>query len=159
MMKLAKTIQLDISDNNIYEYPANPQEWAVAGTFSFVDSDPDSWSKKDKFAFQSAWLGLKSFGNSTLVQITDIPKNEYEIIIASLAEYLIEKHNAPSMEEATRASKKEIDDMAVLCEHLPGTLLSIERSLVENGIKERTRVIRPTKKRDSGNIWNISPDK
>ena len=157
-MNLAKTIQLDISDNHIYEHPANPQEWAIAGTFSFVGSDPDNWSKKHRFAFQSAWLGLKNYGNSTFVQITEIPKHEYELIIVSLAEHLIKNYNAPSMEDAINASKKEIDDMAVLCDHSLGTLLSIERSLVENGIKERTRVIRPTKEPGEGEVWNISHD-
>jgi hypothetical protein len=45
-----------------------------------------------------------------------------------------------------------------LCDHSPGTLLSIERSLVENGIKERTRVIKPKKGGGDGKVWNISHD-
>ena len=157
-MKLSKTIQLDVSDNHIFEHPANPQEWAIAGTFSFVDSDPDNWSRKHKFAFQSAWLGLKSYGNSTFVQVTEIPIKEYEFIISSLAKHLVEKYNAPSLEDAKQASKQEIDNMAALCNHPQGTLLSIERSLVENGIKERTRVIKPTKERSKAKVWNISQD-
>ena len=157
-MKLAKTIQLDVSDNHIFEHPANPQEWAIAGTFSFVGSDPDNWSRKHKFAFQSAWLGLKSYGNSTFVQVTEIPIKEYEFIINSLAKHLVEKYNAPSLEDAKQASKQEIDDMAALCNHPQGTLLSIERSLVENSIKERTRVIKPTKERSKAKVWNISQD-
>ena len=157
-MKLAKTIQLDVSDNHIFEHPANPQEWAIAGTFSFVDSDPDNWSRKHKFAFQSAWLGLKSYGNSTFVQVTEIPIKEYEFIIISLAKHLVEKYNAPSLEDAKQASKQEIDDMAALCNHPQGTLLSIERSLVKNGIKERARVIKPTKERSKAKVWNISQD-
>jgi hypothetical protein len=157
-MKLAKTIQFDVSDNHIFEHPANPQEWAIAGTFSFVDSDPDNWSRKHKFAFQSAWLDLKSYGNSTFVQVTEIPIKEYEFIINSLAKHLVEKYNAPSLEDAKQASKQEIDDMAALCNHPQGTLLSIERSLVENGIKERTRVIKPTKERSKAKVWNISQD-
>tara|TARA_B100001142_G_scaffold148358_1_gene149280 strand:+ start:706 stop:1185 length:480 start_codon:yes stop_codon:yes gene_type:complete len=154
-MKLAKTIQLDVSDNHIYDHPANPEEWAIAGTFTFLDGEPDHWSRKYRFAFQSSWLGLKSYGNSTFVQITKIPKHEYEFIIGSLAKHLIDKYNAPNIVEAKNASKKEIDDMALLCNHPSGTLLTIERSLVENGIKERTRVIKPTKERRSAKAWDI----
>ena len=65
-MKLAKTIQLDTSDENIFEVAANPNEWAISGTFTFVDGNPDTWPKKHQFAFQSAWLGLPSFGCSTM---------------------------------------------------------------------------------------------
>ena len=154
-MKLAKTIQLDVSDNHIYDHPANPEEWAIAGTFTFLDGGADHWSRKYRFAFQSSWLGLKSYGNSTFVQITKIPKHEYEFIIGSLAKHLIDKYNAPNVVEAKHASKKEIDDMALLCNHPSGTLLTIERSLVENGIKERTRVIKPTKERRSAKAWDF----
>ena len=76
-------------------------------------------------------------------------------IIGSLAKHLIDKYNAPNIVEAKHASKKEIDDMALLCNHPSGTLLTIERSLVENGIKERTRVIKPPKERRSAKAWDI----
>ena len=46
-MRLAKTIQLDTSDENIFEVSANPNEWAISGTFTFVDGNPDSWPKKN----------------------------------------------------------------------------------------------------------------
>ena len=157
-MKLAKTIQLDVSDKHIYEHRANPQEWAIVGTFYYMNSDPNNWSKKNKFAFQSAWLGLTSYGNSTFVQVTEIIEYEYHLIIESLAKYLVERYNAPSIEDAKYASKKEIDDMTALCDHPPGTLLSVERSLVENGIKEKIRVIKPIKKQRGGKAWSTSQD-
>jgi hypothetical protein len=34
----------------------------------------------------------------------------------------------------------------------------MERSLVKNGIKERARVIKPTKERSKAKVWNISQD-
>ena len=45
-MKLAKTIQLDVSDNNVFPCPAKTNEWAITGTFSFVDTDPNEWSSR-----------------------------------------------------------------------------------------------------------------
>jgi hypothetical protein len=155
-MKLAKTIQLDVSDNNIFLYPAKPEEWAITGTFAFVDSDPNEWSKKYTFAFQSAWLGLVSYGNSTFVQVTKISKTEYEYLIESLAEHLVEKYCAPTLRDARQAAKNEIDDMIALCSHPTGTLLSIERSLVKNGIKEQTRILKPRKEPSTPKVWDIS---
>jgi hypothetical protein len=46
--------------------------------------------------------------------------------------------------------------MILLCNHPSGTLLSIEGSLVENGIKERTRGIKPTKKQGRIKVWDIA---
>jgi hypothetical protein len=155
-MKLAKTIQLDVSDNNLFECPAKPQEWAITGTFTFIDSDPEHWSRKHTFAFQSAWLGLNSYGNSTFVQVATISNYDHEFLIGSLAEYLIEKYHAPSMQDAKLAAKKEINDMIDLCAHPTGTLLSIERSLVENGIRERTRIIKPPGEYPDKKVWDVS---
>ena len=152
-MKLAKTIQLDVSDNNVFPCPAKTNEWAITGTFSFVDTDPNEWSKKYTFAFQSSWMGLNSYGSSTFVQVTNLSINEYNSLIKSLAEHLIEKYHAPSLKDAMQASKNEIDDMIALCDHPTGTLLSIERSLVENGIKERTRVINPSGGNYDKKVW------
>ena len=34
-MKLARTIRFDESDLNVFEHPAEPDEWAISGGFAF----------------------------------------------------------------------------------------------------------------------------
>ena len=157
-MKRAKTIQLDISDTHAFDHPAEVHEWAISGTFAFVDSDPADWSRKQQLAFRTAWLGIGSFGNSTFVQVTEISTQEYEQILQTLAVYLTEQYNAPGQEAATRAARREIDDMVALCDHPPGTLLAIERAINRKNITEKTRVLTPSDKPALANIWTIVED-
>ena len=157
-MKLAKTIQLDISDTHAFDHPAEVHEWAISGTFAFVDSDPADWSRKQQLAFRTAWLGIGSFGNSTFVQVTEISAQEYELAIQTLAMYLTKEYNAPNLEVATQAATQEIDDMATLCDHPPGTLLAIERAINRKNITEKTRVLTPSDKPALANIWTIVED-
>ena len=157
-MKLAKSVQLDSSDTQVFEHPAKVGEWAIAGTFAFVDSDPADWSSKQQLAFRTAWLGIGSFGHSTFVQATEISTQEYEQALQSLAVYLVDEFNAPSREAAILAARQEIDDMSSLCDHPPGTLLSIERSFTEDQITEKTRVLIPADKLAQSKIWTIVED-
>ena len=36
-MKLARTLRLDVSDQNVFEHPAPSGEWAISGGFEFSD--------------------------------------------------------------------------------------------------------------------------
>jgi hypothetical protein len=40
--KLPRTIRLDPSDTFVFDRPAEPGEWAVTGSFLFIDTDPTS---------------------------------------------------------------------------------------------------------------------
>ena len=157
-MKLAKTIQLDVSDTHVFERPAEVGEWAITGTFAFADSDPSNWSNKQQLAFRAAWLGIGSFGNSTFVQVAKISTHEYEQAVQTLAMYLAEVYNAPSPEAATRAARQEIDDMVTMCDHPPGTLLTIERAIDEQNITEKTSVLAPPGQARHAYIWTIVDD-
>ena len=157
-MKLAKTIQLDVSDTRVFERPAEVGEWAIAGTFAFADSDPSNWSSKQQLAFRAAWLGIGSFGNSTFVQVAKISTHEYEQAVRTLAVYLAEFYNAPDREAATRAARQEIDDMITMCDHPPGTLLAIERAVADENITEKTSVLAPPREAGHAKIWTIVED-
>lgn len=157
-MKLAKTIQLDVSDTHVFEHPAEVGEWAITGTFAFVDSDPSTWSSKQQLAFRVAWLGIGSFGNSTFVQVADISTHQYEQAVRALALHLIESYNAPGQEAATRAARQEIDDMITMCDHPPGTLLAIERAIADENITEKTSVLAPPREAGHAKIWTIVED-
>ena len=144
IMKLAKTLQIDVSDTHVFDRVAEVGEWAITGTFAYIDSDPSSWSSKKQLAFRTGWLGIGSFGYSTFVQTTVISTQQFTQTLQILAAYLNEEYNAPSQEAATMAARQELDDMANLCDHPPGTLLAIERTITEQNISEITRIIPPT---------------
>ena len=87
-MKLAKTIQLDVSDTHVFERVAEVGEWAITGTFSFVDIDPSNWTSKQQLAFRTAWLGIGSFGHSTFVQVVEMSNPGRWMIHCHIAEHL-----------------------------------------------------------------------
>ena len=142
-MKFPRTIRLDESDSQVYENPADPGEWAVPGTFAFLDTDPAALSAKQRQAFGHGFLGTASFGWSTLVQVTEISDQEYQLVIDRLAAHLIEHHGAPDIAAALPAAREEASFAASICDHAPHTLLMLERELGKEGIVERFKVVRP----------------
>ncbi len=87
-VKLTKTIRLDISDQNTFPLAAEPEEWAVAGTFAFADLDPASKDNKQQLAFRNGWLGLSSFGRASLVQVVSISDQQFDEAVRALAGHL-----------------------------------------------------------------------
>ena len=64
-------------------------------------------------------------------------------------------HNAPNFKAAEQAAKGEIDDMVSLCNHPDGTLLAIERQIVDDTITESVRIINTDKNIKISNAWSI----
>lgn len=157
-MKLPKTIQLDVSDSLAFHHAAESGEWAVTGTFSFADMEVEGVDNKQQLAFRNGWLGTTSFGRSTLVQVTSIDEAEFEQVVRDLAAHLHSVYGAPDMIVALDAARLEVTDAVGLCDHPPGTLLSIERELSEDGISERINVITEAEPESHARIWAIDPD-
>lgn len=157
-MKFPRTIRLDVSDANAFPLAAEPEEWAVTGTFAFADTDPASFSNKEQLAFRNGWLGTESFGRSTFVQVAVIPDEQFENVVRHLSAHLFERYGAPDMLVATEAAREEAQYAADLCDHSAGTLLAIEREFTDEGMTERIRVI---PKQDDGahaRIWSVVED-
>ena len=157
-MKLPKTIQLDVSDSLVFPNPAEPGEWAVTGTFSFADLDVEGMDNRHQLAFRNGWLGLTSFGRSTLVQVSSIGEAGFDQVVRDLAAHLHSVYGAPDMIVALDAARIEVMDAAELCDHPPGTLLSIERELSDSGISERINVIKEAEPESHARIWEIAGD-
>ncbi|MEQ8228831.1 MAG: DUF6505 family protein [Rhodospirillales bacterium] len=157
-MKFAHTIQMDVSDRNVFENPAAPGEWAVTGTFEFADGDPSQWNNKQQLAFKSGWLGLSGFGRSTFVQVSVVPDGQVEEAVRALGAHLFERYGAPDMLTAVEAARQECQDMAALCDHPAGTLLAIERDFTDEGINERVRVIPPSGDGQHARIWGLAEE-
>ncbi len=157
-MKLLKTIRLDVSDQNIFSLAAEPGEWAVTGTFAFADMNTDKMDNKDQLAFRNGWMGIASFGRSTVVQVATINDDEYENVVRNLAAHLFKVYQAPDMLAALDAAREEVADASIIGDHPVGTFLTIERDLTNEGIVERVNVITSADDELHARIWTIEPD-
>ena len=142
MTKLPRTIRLDPSDTFIFERAAEPSEWAISGSFAFLDREPSMLTRKEKTALRSGFLGLTSFGWSTLCVVVDATAQERESAVEQLAAYLIEAYGAPSLELALQAAEEEVSFAESLCHHPVQTILAVQREVEDNGeIRERFRTL------------------
>lgn len=158
-MKLPRTIRLDPSDARVFAAAAEPGEWAVAGTFVFVDGTPADMDTKTQLAFCTGWLGIDGFGFSTFVQVTVAPESEVRAATTRLAQQLFERYGAPDMLAAMDAARGEIEHAASLCDHPAGTLLAIQRDMTDDGIAERVRIVpRPDEDGGHARIWSFVKD-
>lgn len=143
-MRLARTIRFDESDERVFETAAEPDEWAVSGAFEFSDWTEDRLTGKARQAFANGWLGIESFGRATFVATAEITEAEYARLVDRLARHFVERYGAPDVDAARPVAEEELAYMREMCEdHDPNTLLVVERSLVEAGVSEAFRSIRP----------------
>ena len=140
-LKLPRTIRLDVSDTFVFPRAAEPGEWAVTGTFLFYGANPAEFSGKEKQAFRAGFLGIESFGWSTLVVVNEAREEEMDAAVERLAEQLVKNCGAPDLASARPAAKEEIAFAASLCDHPEGTLLGLHRSAEGEGIRESFRTL------------------
>ncbi|MDO5529477.1 MAG: DUF6505 family protein [Paracoccus sp. (in: a-proteobacteria)] len=145
MSRLLRTIRLDASDGVIFAPAAAPGEWAVPGTFLFAGRDPAGLSRKEAIAFRSGFLGIESFGHSTLCVVSEARGGEIEAATEMLARGLVAHLGAPSLDEARPAAAEEIALSGDLCRGFDtGTLVALHRSREPDGaITEQFRSLRP----------------
>ncbi|ALA18430.1 MULTISPECIES: DUF6505 family protein [Chelatococcus] len=141
-MKLPRTIRLDASDSFVFAHAAAPGEWAVTGAFLFVDADVASLPTKERVAFRSGFLGIDSFGFSTLAVVSEAG-DEVEAATELLARRFVERLGAPDVATALPAAREEIAFAASLCDHPVGTLLALQRVMENGEIRERYRTLTP----------------
>jgi len=151
-MKLLRTVRLDGSDEQVFERTAEPGEWAVPGSFEFLDSDPRRLEGKPLQAFRSGFLGIGSFGWSSLVEIAEADDDQFQQVIDQLAQYFIRRHGAPHIAAALPMAADEAQYASAACEHPLHTLLAIEREFGDDGIIESLKVIRPPRADHHGQV-------
>lgn len=141
-MKLLRTIRLDASDSFVFDPPANPGEWAVPGGFMFFDRDPATLSGRERQAFRSGFLGLTSFGWSTLVVVVEATPQERAAAVDALARHLIDRHGAPDLATARAAAEDEIAFAESLADHPEQTLVALHRQTGDDGaVREQFRTL------------------
>ncbi len=137
MLRLPRTIQLDASDRSVFDHAAEPGEWAVTGSFAFLDDEPDGGTRKRRQAFQHGFLGTGSFGWSTLVMVADASDAVVRSVTDVLAQHFVDRHGAPSLDAARQVAEREVAFAASLCDHPVGTLLTIFRQHGPDGVVEQ----------------------
>lgn len=152
-MKLLRTIRLDPSDSFVFERAAAAGEWAVPGGFEFWDKDPHALVGRPKQAFRAGFLGLGSFGWSTLVVAVEANPDNREAAIAALAGHLIAAHGAPDLASARLAAAEEVAYAANLAEHPAGTLIAMHRTIDKDGnFREQFRTLKPAEAREAAQM-------
>lgn len=154
-LRFPRTIRLDQSDLSVFELAAEPDEWAVSGAFAFAELAEDDLRGKTRQAFAHGFLGLGSFGRSTLVVVTEIDRQSYQDVIDALARHFVTHYGAPDVEAARPVAEEEAAFAASLCDHPVNTLLAVSREVEERGIVESFRVITPDGPKSHAKIWEI----
>lgn len=144
MIRLPRTIRLDPSDTVVFPAAAEPGEWAVPGTFLFWGRAPESLSRKEAIAFRSGFLGVESFGFSTLVVVQEASDAERAALVERLATQLVERLGAPDIATALPAAEEEVALAESLCrDHPPNTLIALHRRHEGAEIREQFRTLKP----------------
>jgi len=142
-MRFPRTIRLDASDIATFAAVAEPGEWAVSGAFAFSDREPGMLIGKDLHAFRTGFLGIASFGWSSLIAVSDISAAEYETVIETLAHHFVDHFDAPDHASARTFAEEECKFAQGLCDRPLGTLIAVDRSFGPQGIVERIRTVEP----------------
>ena len=143
-MRLARTLRFDDSDENVFEPAAQPDEWAISGAFEFSNWTAEMLTGKPRQAFANGWLGLESFGRATFIATAQIEQAEYDALIDHLAQHFVDHYGAPDLDAARPVAEDELRFMREMCEdHEPNTLLVVTREMVDAGVSESFRAIKP----------------
>ena len=138
-MKLLRTIALDPSDTFVFDAAAEPGDWAVSGAFRFYDRDPAILLGKDRAAFRGGFLGVQSWGWSTLVQIVPATEEDRRAVVELLAKQLVDKFGAPDLATARPAAEEEVAFAEQLCTHPISSLIAVHRAVEGGEVRESFR--------------------
>jgi len=138
-VKLLRTIALDPSDTFVFDVAAEPGDWAVSGAFRFYERDPATLAGKDRAAFRSGFLGVQSWGWSTLVQIVPATEQDRHALVERLAAQLVEKFGAPDLATAHPAAEEEVAFVESLCTHPVSSLIAVHRAAEDGEVRETFR--------------------
>jgi hypothetical protein len=141
--KLPRTLRLDASDTFVFERAAEPGEWAVTGSFMFLDRDPSALAGKARAAFRSGFVGVRSLGFSTLVVVSEASDAEFAEAVETFARRIREDLGAPDDETARAAAIEELSAAASLCGPEVNSVVAMHRTFERGEIREQFRTLRP----------------
>ena len=141
----------------MFDDTAEAGEWAIPGSFAFINDEPEQLEGKRLQAFKHGFLGTQSFGWCSLVEVAEISDDEYQQLIDRLAQHMVNAHGAPHIAAALPVAADEADYAVNLCSHPLHTLLTIERDFDDEGLIESLKVIRPADGVDHSKVklWGL----
>jgi hypothetical protein len=145
-----RTIRLDTSDTFVFGAAAAPGEWAVPGGFAFRDKDPATLDGKTRAAFRGGFLGVRSLGWSTLVQIVETTEAERAKLVEELAAQLARHFGAPTIAAAKIAAEEEIAFAQSLCEAPLDCVIALHRVYENGSVRETFRTLHPRGGKSNG---------
>ncbi|WP_083633004.1 DUF6505 family protein [Bradyrhizobium sp. NAS96.2] len=154
-MKLLRTIALDPSDRFVFDVAAEPGDWAVSGAFRFCDQNPAKLGGKARSAFRSGFLGVQSWGWSTLAQIVPATEDDRHALVELLAKQLVEQFGAPDLAAAHLAAAEEVAFAQSLCTHPVSTLIAVHRSANDGEVRESFRRLQLREGQRHGNAFSF----
>ncbi|TWB87127.1 hypothetical protein FBZ93_12358 [Bradyrhizobium macuxiense] len=154
-MKLLRTIALDPSDRFVFDVAAEPGDWAVSGAFRFCDQDPAKLGGKARSAFRSGFLGVQSWGWSTLAQIVPATEDDRRALVELLAKRLVEQFGAPDLAAAHLAAAEEVAFAQSLCSHPISALIAVHRSASDGEVRESFRRLQLREGQRHGNAFSF----
>jgi Family of unknown function (DUF6505) len=154
-VKLLRTIELDPSDTFVFDVPADPGDWAVSGAFRFCDRDPTRLSGKERSAFRSGFLGVQSWGWSTLAQIVPATEDDRQMLVEILTKQLVERFGAPDPATARLAAEEEVAFAQSLCVHPISALIAVHRSASDGEVRESFRRLQLRKGQRHGKAFSF----
>ena len=113
----------------------------MTGTFRFFGVDAARLAGKERQAFRAGFLGIESFGWSTLVVVTEATPRERAAAVERLAEQLVARCGAPDIGTARAAAEEEVAFAESLCDHPPDTLLGLQRAAEGETVRESFRTL------------------
>ncbi|MBO0345036.1 hypothetical protein J0X15_07390 [Roseibium sp. CAU 1637] len=160
MPHFLRAIRFDPSDTHVFTRAALPDEWAVPGSAVFACGayGPLADIKgKGRQAFVSGFLGIGSFGFSTLVCIGEARPDEVEATSKGLAGYFLSDCGAPDVSSARQAAQDEVSYALELAADVPlNTLLAMRREVDETGnIREQFSVVSAPGETPHARIWDV----
>jgi uncharacterized protein DUF6505 len=140
-VKLLKTVRADPSDTFVFDRAAEPGEWAISGALMFAHLDPAALTGKSRAAFRAGFLGINSFGWSTLARIVEASEQDRAAAVEQLAARFVERLGAPDLPTARPAAEDEIAFAASLCDHPAGMLIAVSRRHENDATYETFRTL------------------
>ena len=125
-MKLLRTIQLDPSDTLVFDRAAEPGEWAVSGGFMFARRRSGDAHRKGCRRVPQGFLGVQSFGWSTLAQVVEVTDAQYKVALELLTYQFREQLGAPDLAAASAAAEEELAFAISLCDRPKDTLIAVQ---------------------------------
>ncbi len=158
-MKFLRVIRFDHSDDNVYDRPAQTDEWAVSGGFEFADIEREQLVGKTRQAFANGFLGVPSFGRSTFCMVADMTDAEHDALANQLARHFVDQYGAPEHGAALGAAEDELAFVCELCAAKPvNTVFTVRRVLEDGQLREEFREITPPGEPRHTRIWDVVED-